>query len=86
MPSDRASDCSRVFNVPKILMSAPAMNVEPAPIRTIASTSASAHAARDRGLDAFKHAGPERIDRRIVDGENGDAIPDFVTNEVGHGS
>ena len=40
--------------------------------------------ARDRGLDAFKHSRSERIDRRIVDGENGDAILDFVTNEVGH--
>ena len=40
--------------------------------------------ARHRGFDAFKNAGAERIDRGIVDGENGDAISHFVTNEFRH--
>src|SRR5438132_408218 len=39
VPPDRSSDCSRVLSIAKILMSAPAMNVVPAPTSTTASTA-----------------------------------------------
>ena len=61
-------------------MSAPATNVDPAPISTIASTLSSLVGARHLLFNAFEHAGAHRIDGRIVDGENGDAIADFVMN------
>ena len=61
VPADRASDCSRVFSVSKILMSAPAMNVVPAPISTIASTAGVGAGARDRVVDRLQHAGPSAL-------------------------
>jgi hypothetical protein len=39
--ADRENDASAVFSVSKTLMSAPAMNVVPAPISTIASAAGS---------------------------------------------
>ena len=42
--------------------------------------------AHDGGIDAFGHAGAQRIDGRIVDGDNSDFILDFVSDEIGHGS
>src|SRR5437667_12638676 len=42
--ADRDSESSRVFRMSKTLMSAPAMNVDPAPISTMASAEASAFA------------------------------------------
>src|SRR5262245_45006189 len=44
VPPERDSESSGVFNVSNTLMSAPAMNVEPAPINTMASALASAFA------------------------------------------
>ena len=51
-------DCSRVFSCLKMLMSAPAMNVVPAPIRTMASAPRIAAGALDGVADAFGNAGP----------------------------
>ena len=68
-----------------MLMSAPAMNVVPAPIRTMASAAGSPPRALDGVADAFRHARAERVDGRVVDGDDGDAIADFVTNQLGHG-
>ena len=44
VPADRANESAFVFSVSKTLMSAPAMNVDPAPMSTIASASRSATA------------------------------------------
>ena len=83
--SDRSSDCSRVLSVLKMLMSAPAMNVVPAPMSTIASAAGSLAGARDGVADAFRDAGTQRVDRRIVDGDDGDAIANVVANQLRHG-
>ena len=58
LPTVRAT-CSRVFNCLKTLMSAPAMNVVPAPIRTIASTAASPQARSTASPIALGHAGAQ---------------------------
>ena len=84
VPADRASDCSRVFSVSKTLMSAPAMNVVPAPISTMASAPASASRARDGLVDRLPDARAERVDRRVVDGQDGDAVLHVVANEIRH--
>jgi hypothetical protein len=39
---------------------------------------------RDGLADGFPHFGAERVDRRVVDGQNGNAVLDFVANEFGH--
>ena len=63
-------------------MSAPAMNVVPAPIRTIASAAASPQARVDGLADAFGNAGAQGIHRWVVDGDDGDAIPHLVANQL----
>ncbi len=77
---ERSSDCSRVFSVPKILMSAPATNVEPGANQHNRIDVGVVVGARHLLFDGFEHAGAHRIDGRIVDSENGDAIADFVMN------
>jgi hypothetical protein len=42
--------------------------------------------ARDRLVDTLPHRGTQRIDRRIVDGDDRDAICDFVSNKGHDGS
>ena len=65
-------------------MSAPATNVVPAPIRTIASAAASPFARATPSSIASQTPGAERVDRRVVDGQDRDAILDFVVNELRH--
>ena len=72
----RASSAARTT-----LMSAPAMNVVPAPISTIASAAGSATRARTASSICRPDLGRQRVDRRVVDGQDGDAVLDFVTNE-----
>jgi hypothetical protein len=40
--------------------------------------------AGDRFGDRFRHAGTERVDRRIVHGEDGDVLDDVVVNRTWH--
>ncbi len=83
---DRASDCSRVFK------RAEDLDVGAGDER---GARADQHDRIDAGVgvgarhllfDAFEHARAHRVDGRIVDGENRDAISDFVMNEFGHRS
>ena len=41
--------------------------------------------ALDRLVDRFPHRGAQRVDRRVVDGQDRDAIGNVVTNDVSHG-
>ena len=41
-------------------------------------------ASRDRGLDRFEHAWPERIHRRVIDRDDGDAVADVVLDHCCH--
>ena len=65
-------------------MSAPAMNVVPAPIEHDGVGRRIGDGARDRLIDRLPHAGAERVHRRVVDGEDGDAVPDLVVDELVH--
>src|SRR5439155_5013495 len=55
---DRSSDCSRVLSVLNTLISAPATNVWPAPMRTTASTFESADARATASSTASHTPGP----------------------------
>ena len=57
-------------------MSAPATNVLPAPMNTIAVTASSRSAASKAPNDGLGHAGTERVDGRVVDGDDGDGVFD----------
>ena len=80
---DRSSDCSRVFSVAKTLMSAPAMNVVPAPMRTMASTAGSSAARATASSSRLPDGWTQRVDRRVVDRDDGDAVDAFVADEIG---
>ena len=43
-------------------------------------------ATRDGRFDGLGNAGTERVYGRVVDGDDGDLIADFVADEFGHGS
>ena len=64
-----------------MLMSAPAMNVVPAPIRTMASALESWQARSTASLMRFGHAGAQGIHRRVVDGDDGNTVPYLVPNQ-----
>ena len=36
----------------------------------------------DSLADALRDTGTERVDRRIIDGDDGDTLADFVTNQL----
>ena len=60
--------------LPNWRMSAPAMKLRPAPIITIALTLGIGLALLQRLDDAVADAGPQRVDRRIVDGDDADPV------------
>ena len=79
---ERSSDCSRVFSC-----------LEDVDVR--AGDERRAGADQDDGVrgrilagaldglaDAFGNAGAQGIHRRVVDGDDGDAVPDFVANQL----
>ena len=70
--------------VSKMAMSAPAMNIEPDPMTTIASTPESRAGAGDRGIECRPHRSAERVHRRVVDREDGDAIDNVVVKKDVH--
>ncbi len=55
-------------------MSAPATKVRPPPIRTTALMRVVLRDLIERFGNAFGDAGAERVDRRIVDGDDGDVV------------
>ena len=65
-------------------MSAPATNVLPAPMNTIADTASSRSAASKALDDGFGNAGTQRIDGRVVDGDDGDGVFDGGGDWTGH--
>ena len=62
-------------------MSAPAMKLRPAPIITMAFTFGIGLALLDRLDDAVANARRQRIDRRIVDGDDADAVLDIEPHQ-----
>ena len=61
------------------------MNVVPAPISTIASARPIDRSRADRLARSLPTRRLKRIDGRVVDRDDGDAIADLVTNQLGHG-
>ena len=70
--------------LPNSLMSAPAMNVRPPPMSTAALTLSSLSICSIASRNAFGHAGAERVDRRIVDGDDGDVVVFCELYQVAH--
>ena len=60
------------------------MNVVPAPISTMASAAGIGVRALHGLVDRFPHRGTQRVDRRVVDGEDRDAIGDVIANDFSH--
>ena len=65
----------------KMLMSAPAMNVVPAPIEDDGVRGRIVAGALDGVADRFGNAGAQGIHRWIVDGDDGNTVPDLVPNQ-----
>ena len=63
-------------------MSAPAMNVLPAPIRTTAAICGSAAARAIASMMACGTRGANRVDGRIVDGDQRDVLANGVVNRM----
>ena len=64
-------------------MSAPATNVRPAPMTTMARTARIGAGLVERRESAPRHARAQRVDRRVVDDDKGDRVLGFESN--GHG-
>ena len=65
-------------------MSAPAMNVLPAPMMTMALTAVVAGRPIESGLEAVDDVGTERVDGWVVDANERDALVDAERNGLIH--
>ena len=65
-------------------MSAPAMNVRPAPMMTMAWTAVVARRLIDGGIEAVDDLGTERVDGWVVDANERDALVDAERDGLIH--
>ena len=79
-----AIDASADRILVKALMSAPAMNVRPAPDQHDGDDGRVGVGGGGRGDDRLEDAGPERVDGRIVHRQHGDTPDEFNADDISH--
>ena len=82
--ADRASDCSRVFSDLEDVDVGARDERVPGADQDDRVDGGIAVRARDALVDGFPDAGAERVDGRVVDGQDRDAVLHLVVDELRH--